>query len=108
RIRDFVCPEGKEQAFLWDSEIKQLGVRATASAEKGSFDKKAYIFQNPFNGTDIRITIGACNICTVDDARKQARGKQSLIDEGIDPRQHKAQKRAHAAVVREEARRRLA
>lgn len=33
RIRDFACPPGKAQAFLWDSEAPGLAVRATAGAK---------------------------------------------------------------------------
>ncbi len=53
RIRGFHCPEGKNQAFLWDATQAGLGVRATPKS-------KTFIFQDRLSGTDktFRMTIG--------------------------------------------------
>ncbi|MEP7073184.1 MAG: Arm DNA-binding domain-containing protein [Nitrosospira sp.] len=60
-----------------------LAVRVTCGA-------KAYIFQSPFNGTDLRMTIGNVEVWDIASARREARRLQSLIDQGIDPRLAKA------------------
>ena len=92
RIRLFNCPEGSQQAFLWDSEVPGLGVRAT----KGS---KVYVFQGRLNGKTIRIRIGDIRSWLIDStgtdqpgARQEARRLQTLIDKGVDPRLDKKMK----------------
>lgn len=82
RIRRFACPEGIKQAFLWDSEIPRLAVRATAGA-------KSFIFETKLNRRTIRITIGDVRAWLIEDARAEARRLQTLIDQGIDPREEK-------------------
>ena len=98
RIRRFACPEGTAQAFLWDTEAPRLAVRATAGA-------KAYVFESKLNRRTIRATIGDVRAWCLDDARTEARRLQTLVDQGIDPREQKAERIAAAEVKREEARR---
>lgn len=98
RIRDFDRPTDKAQAFLWDTELPGLAVRATAGA-------KAYIFQGKLNGRTLRITIGDVRAWALDDARAEARRLQTLVDQGTDPREQKAERIAAAEAKREEARR---
>jgi integrase len=78
----------KAQAFLWDTDVSGLAVRATIGGTR------AYIFQAKLNGKDLRVTIGDSRAWTVDGARKEARRLQTVIDGGTDPRE---QKRAHLA-----------
>ena len=85
RIADFKCPSDKKQAFLWDSTQPGLGVRTTPAG------KPAFIFQSEFQGQTLRMTIGATNVRTIGEARVKARELQSLIDDGRDPRQVKAE-----------------
>jgi integrase len=87
RIRDFPCPPGKQQAFLWDSKSPRLAVRATA---KGA---KSFIFQSSLRGRTIRITIGDVVVWVIDKARKEANHLQTLIDKGIDPREQAREER---------------
>jgi len=89
RIRDFQCPDDAKQAFLWDSEIPGLGVRATKGA-------KAYIFQGRLAGKTVRVKIGDVRSWAIDStdpekpgARQEARRLQTLIDQGLDPRLEK-------------------
>lgn len=102
RVREFVSD--KAQAFLWDTMTPGLAVRATASGAK------AYIYQGKLNGKDIRVTLGdvrAWPLESVTDehgneiqrgARQEARRLQSLIDQGLDPREEKrARQQDHAA-----------
>ena len=98
RIRDFACPTGKAQAFLWDSEAPGLALRATAGA-------KAFVYQGKLNNKDFRVTIGDSRAWGIDDARTEARRLQTLVDQGTDPRQEKAERIAASEAKREEARR---
>ena len=85
RIRKFALPNGKAQAFLWDSDVTTLACRVTTGA-------KAFVFQSVFVGKSLRMTIGNVNDWKIDEARAEARRLQTLIDTGIDPRIAKAEK----------------
>ena len=87
RIRRFSCPTDTKQAFLWDTEAPRLAVRATAGA-------KSFVFEAKLNRQTIRRTIGDVKAWNLDDARAEARRLQTLVDQGIDPRQEKADKLA--------------
>lgn len=93
RIRRFSCPDGVKQAFLWDTDAPRLAVRATAGS-------KAFIFEGKLQRQTIRRTIGAVSAWNIDDARAEARRLQTLLDQGIDPREQDRQKaEAKAAAV---------
>ncbi|RJQ72233.1 MAG: DUF4102 domain-containing protein [Desulfobacteraceae bacterium] len=92
RVRDFECPAETKQAFLWDSDVPGLGVRATAGA-------KVFIYQGRLAGKSIRVKIGDCRIWAIDStdpavpgARQEARRLQGLIDRGMDPRIEKQER----------------
>jgi integrase len=81
-----------------------LAIRATANGAK------SYVFQGKLNAASIRVTIGdvkSWDIETGDHdrpgAREQARKLQTLIDQGIDPRQAKAEQLAGVEAKRVEA-----
>jgi len=76
------------QAFLWDSEMPGLALRATASGNK------AYIFQGRIDGKTPRLTIGDIRAWSIDEAREKARDWQKLIDAGKDPRKVMADAKA--------------
>ncbi len=102
-IRTFQAKPGQQQAFLWDTEVPWLAVRATAKGHK------AFIFQGTINGQTPRLTIGDVNAWGIDQARKEARRLQTQIDQGIDPREAKAEqaasrRRAKLAVEAEQRR----
>lgn len=95
RIRDFATDKG--QAFLWD-DTPGLAVRATAPGKRNPEGSKAYIFQGTLtNGEEPRITIGDVRAHSIEDARKEARRLQALVDQGIDPRQEKRERIEEAA-----------
>lgn len=107
RIREFACKPDVTQCFLWDTEAPGLAVRATANGAK------SYIYQSKLKGNTIRLTIGnvlSWHIETGDadqpGAREEARRLQTLIDQGIDPRLHKAERIAAGEAKREEMKRR--
>lgn len=85
RIAAFNCPEGKKQAFIWDTEAPRLAVRATAGA-------KSFIFETKLNRQTIRRTIGDVKNWNIDAAREEARQLQTLIDKGTDPRELEREK----------------
>lgn len=92
RIKRFTCPTEKTQAFLWDADAQRLAVRVTASGVK------AFIFEGKLDRATIRWTIGKTADWTIEDARKEARRLQTMLDKGIDPReQEQAQKTEKAA-----------
>ena len=84
RIAAFICPKDKAQTYLWCDEVKGLGIRATT---KGS---KSYFFQAKVKKQSMRMTIGDVNAWSIAAAQKEARRLQTLIDQGDDPRQVKA------------------
>ena len=98
RIRRFSCPDDVKQSFLWDTDAPRLAVRATTGA-------KSFIFEAKLNRQTIRVTIGDVRAWNLDDARTEARRLQTLTDQGIDPRQEKADKFAAIDAKREESRR---
>lgn len=80
-IHKFACPDHKAQAFIRDATTPGLGVRATKST-------KAFIFQGKLkDGRTVRATIGDVRAWGIDDARREARRLQMLIDQGHDPRE---------------------
>ncbi|PMR69498.1 tyrosine-type recombinase/integrase [Halomonas heilongjiangensis] len=85
RINAFTS-DGKQQKFLWDANTPGLGLRATKNGAK------AFVYQGNLAGQDIRITIGNPKSWSIDEARKEARRIQILIDQNIDPRQEKRKK----------------
>ncbi len=74
------CPEGKQQAFMRDSEAPGLSVRVTAAGAK------SFVYESKLNRQTIRRTIGSVESWSIDQARNQARQLAVLIDQGADPR----------------------
>lgn len=85
RVREFTCPPGKDQAFLWDEQTEGLGLRATTRGKK-------YVFEAKLRDTStgkrisIRIPIGSPRTWDLDKARKHARALRQDVDQGRDPR----------------------
>jgi integrase len=99
RVSDYRCPPDKKQAFLWDTHVPGLALRATMGGSR------AYVFERRFNGRTLRMTIGSTTAHTLDQARLRAREIQREIDAGRDPRAVKAERTAADASAREVARR---
>jgi integrase len=91
RVLAFKCEEGKQQSIFWDAKTPGLGLRVTAGGAR------SYIFETRLHGKTIRITIGSAHIWTVLKAQNSATRFKVQTDEGIDPRQVKADQ--HAAQV---------
>lgn len=102
RIRRFICVAGANQAFLWDTISPRLAVRATAAGVK------SYIFEAKLARQTVRLTIGSADAWSIEDARAEANRLLTLVNQGIDPRQEKAERLAATQAKREEARRKEA
>ncbi|MBN8520004.1 MAG: integrase family protein [Candidatus Accumulibacter sp.] len=98
RIRRLTLSEGQTQSFLWDTDAPRLAVRVTAGA-------KAFIFEAKLNRQTVRVTIGDVRAWTLAAARDEARRLQTMIDQGIDPRDEKRERIAAAEAKRIEAER---
>lgn len=94
RIGDFQCPIDKSRVYLWDAEVKGLGIIATPKGATAAEGTKSYIFQAKVKRKSMRLTIGNVKAWGIDDARIEARRLQTLIDNGHDPRQVKAEQEA--------------
>ena len=100
RIRRFECPPESKQVFLWDTEAPRLAVRATPGS-------KSFIFESKLARQTIRRTIGDVRAWTLENARTEARRLQTLVDQGIDPRElerERAEEKARAKAAKEAAR----
>ena len=91
RVSDFCCEVGKAASFLWDTTVLGLGLKASAGGAK------VYVLQSRLEtGATLRLTIGSTKTWTLAAARNEARRLQTLIDQGLDPRQEKADRIAEA------------
>lgn len=88
RIDGAACPPDKTQVFLWDNKTPGLALRTTSAGAK------SYIFQAKLNGSTLRTTIGDPRSWTISQAQEEARRLQVLIDNGIDPREQRAEQLA--------------
>lgn len=99
RIRKATCLDGKHQAFMWDTDARGLGLRVTYAGGK------RYIYQGRLDGQAIRVVIGDpdSDRWTLEEARKEARRLQGLVDRGIDPRGEREEKEAEKEQAQETA-----
>jgi integrase len=85
---------GKSQTIFWDVKTPNFGVRVTSAGSK------AYIFESWFNGKSLRVTIGDINSWALAQAQAEGRRLKVLVDQGIDPREEAAKKKADASAKR--------
>ena len=90
RVDAFKCPQGKAQAFLWDTDTPTLALRATPTG------RKTYVCEARLNGSNIRINIGTLADWPIKQARLKAQGLKMLVDVGTDPRQVERDRQADA------------
>jgi hypothetical protein len=77
--------------FAWDTDAPRLAVRVTAGA-------KAFIFESKLNRQTVRADHRRCSrVDARQAARDEARRLQTMIDQGIDPRQEKRDRITAAA-----------
>jgi integrase len=87
------------QTVYWDAKTPGLGLRVTAAGAK------AYIFESRLHGKTLRLTIGDVRTWSVGKAQEEATRLKALTDQGIDPRQLKADRAAADEAQRMEAKR---
>src|SRR5476649_425775 len=85
RVADFECELGKQQSIFWDAKAPGLGLRVTAA------NARSYIFETRLNGKTLRITIGDTRTWPLAKAQAEAQRYKAQTDQGIDPRQVKAE-----------------
>jgi len=100
RVDNLHCKEGKKLSFYWDGKVPGLGLRATAAGAR------SYIFETRLHGKTLRLTIGDTKTWTVGKAQKEATRLKAMTDQGIDPRQVRADLAAADDAKRNEAMRR--
>ena len=96
RVAAFQCEAGKQQSIMWDAKTPGLGLRVTAAGAR------SYIFETRLEGKTIRITIGDVRTWTVGKAQAEATRHKAQTDQGIDPRQLRAEQVAAQVAVKVE------
>jgi hypothetical protein len=102
RIARLQCESGRQQSIFWDGKTPGLGLRVTAAGSK------SYIFETRLNGRTIRQTIGDVRNWSIGKAQSEASRLKVLTNQGIDPRQQKAEMLAASIAKREESKRNAA
>ncbi|MFG5779207.1 tyrosine-type recombinase/integrase [Comamonas sp. J-3] len=97
RVDAFVCPSGKSQAFLWDTESPALALRVSPTG------RKTYVFESRLNGVTLRIPIGTVADWALGDARTRASQLKVLVDSGQDPRELERQQQSVKEAERRQA-----
>lgn len=93
RSVDSMAIPAKGQIFLWNEELRGLGVRAMPSG------LKVFVLQyRNEEGRSRRIVLGRYGVLTVDQARKQAIIKLGSVASGVDPAEERAQSRAAISI----------
>lgn len=99
RIRRLARPTGTQPVYVFDDDPRQLCVRVTVG------DTRSFVYAGKLGKTPIRVTLGDCKVWALDDARAEARRLQTLVDQGVDPREEKRERLAAVEARREAARR---
>jgi len=102
RVVSFQCEDGKQQTIHWDAKTPGLGLRVTAAGAR------AYIFESRLFGKTVRVTIGDAKAWALGKARTEAARLKTLIDDGKDPREVKAEQQSAHEARQFEARRQSA
>lgn len=93
-IERLVCPDGKQQAFMRDSEVPGLRVRVTVAGAK------SFVYEAKLNRQTIRRTIGDVKLWSIEQARTEARRLAVVLDGGQDPREIERQQHADKAAAK--------
>jgi integrase len=88
RVASLLCEEGKDQTIHWDAKTPGLGLRVTAAGGR------AYIFESRLFGKTVRVTIGDPRNWELAKARTEASRLKTMVDDGKDPREVRAQQQA--------------
>jgi hypothetical protein len=94
RVGKFSCEAGKHQSIFWDAKTPGLGLRVTRNGAK------SFIFESRLHGKTLRLTIGDQRTWDIGTAQEEATRLKRLVDQGIDPREELAERRAKAEAAR--------
>lgn len=97
RVAAFQCEPGKQQSIMWDAKTPGLGLRVTGAGAR------SYIFETRLLGKTLRITIGDVRTWTIAKAQAEATRYKAQTDQGIDPRQVRAELHEAQEAARSEA-----
>lgn len=97
RVASFQCEPDKQQTIFWDAKTPGLGVRVSSGGGR------AYIFESRLYGKTLRITLGDPRTWVLGQARTEAQKLKTLVDNGQDPREVKAERRATSEARKAEA-----
>ncbi|MBO7771585.1 integrase family protein [Burkholderia pseudomallei] len=100
RVESLQCEPGKQQTIYWDAKTPGFGLRLTAAGAR------AYIFESRLFGKTVRLTIGDARAWDLGRARTEAARLKTLIDDGKDPREVRAEQQAAHEARQAEAKRR--
>jgi integrase len=82
RVHELESGGAGKQAYLWDSDVAGLGVRAIGK-------QKYYLIQTRINRKVVQIKLGNVTLFTIDSARTEAKRLLLMINQGFDPREEK-------------------
>lgn len=88
RVEGAQCELGKQQTIYWDAKTPGFGVRVTAAGAR------SYIFESRLFRKTVRVTIGDTRAWDLGRARTEAARLKTLVDDGKDPREVRAQQQA--------------
>lgn len=100
RVESLQCESGKQQTIYWDAKTPGFGLRVTGAGAR------AYVFESRLFGKTIRLTIGDARAWDLGRARTEAARLKTLIDDGKDPREVRAEQQAAHEARQADARRR--
>ncbi len=86
-------PSGRPRLH-WDTDLNGFGVLVS-----GKTNARTYIVQRDIAGTSRRITIGATNVFSLDDARTDAERVLADMYRGIDPKEKRKAELAHGITL---------
>jgi integrase len=86
-------PSGR-QTMYWDTELRGFGVRVS-----GTTNDKGFVVQKAINGNTRRVTIGACNVLSLAEARERAQQHLGDFARGVDPKAKRAKSATLGSVL---------
>lgn len=99
RIAGYECKPGKGQTLFRDAKTPGLALRVTAAGAK------SFIFESKLNGQNVRLTIGDVRTWDIAKAKAEATRLKAMVNQGIDPREHKAELAAKTEAKRQQSKR---
>ena len=94
RIVDSAKPDAQRDVFLWDDELRGLGLRVKPNGKRSFFIQ----YRNR-NGRSRRFTIGQYGHLTPDEARRKAQKLLATVIDGNDPAAQRAADRAAMTIA---------